>query len=177
MRGDFILVIGNDPVGLGIRTAEFLNGKRKMRKTLFPKYSHAAILIDDGNDENAQIIEAEPGGARIGHAGEYGKPGIGWIKSSWNLDDNTRDRIVLEQKLLLNTPYSALDYGSLALLHFHIRPEFVVNYVANSGHMICSQMVDEVYKRAGLQMFSDGRFPGDVTPEDLESVLTGPQKR
>jgi hypothetical protein len=37
--------------------------------------------------------------------------------------------------------------------------------------MICSQLVDEAYLRAGVHLFDDGRDPGDVTPGDLLYVI------
>ena len=37
--------------------------------------------------------------------------------------------------------------------------------------MICSQLVDEAYARAGVQLFDDGRLPGDVTPADLYGLI------
>lgn len=169
MRGDFGLVIGTDPVGIGIRIAEFLDGKGKS------KYSHAFIITDDNDLDSCRIIEAEPGGARVGYASEYGQPGIGWIKSDWTLDSQQRDAIVTRATQLLKTPYSFLDYLSLAAVHFHVRPAFMLDYVKSTHHVICSQLVDAAYTTAGLLMFSDNRFPGDVTPADLEDVLNGPK--
>ena len=37
--------------------------------------------------------------------------------------------------------------------------------------MICSQLVDEAYKRAGVQLFDDNRLPGDVDPNDLWELI------
>lgn len=164
MIGDFGLVVGVDKVGRLIRLAETLNGDGKSL------YSHAFIIVDDQDDPT--IVEAEIGGARYGKLSEYGK---NVVVSSWPLDDPMRSRIVSSARSTIGTPYSALDYVSLALVHFHIRPHWLLNYVANGGHMICSQLVDYTYNRAGLNMFNDGRFFGDVTPQDLTQVLNGPQ--
>jgi hypothetical protein len=47
----------------------------------------------------------------------------------------------------------------------------VRDFVADEGHLICSQLVDEAYLRAGVHLFDDGRLPGDVTPGDLWWLL------
>jgi hypothetical protein len=170
-KGDFGLVIGNDPVGKIIRKMEdWEKAGRRLNVDGFAIYSHAFVIVDyDGT-----IIEAEPGGARYGNVSEYGELGTGWVSSNWNLTEDQRDTIADNARLLLGTGYSFLDYVSLALLRLHIRPRFVVRYVAHTGHMICSQQVDEIYTTSLLHMFDDGRFPGDVTPQDLSAVLNGP---
>jgi hypothetical protein len=40
-------------------------------------------------------------------------------------------------------------------------------FVAASGHMICSQLADLLYQRLGVQIFTDGRWCGYVTPGSL----------
>jgi hypothetical protein len=47
----------------------------------------------------------------------------------------------------------------------------VTDFIADSGHLICSQLVDLCYLRAGAHLFDDGRLPGDVTPGDLWKLL------
>jgi hypothetical protein len=37
--------------------------------------------------------------------------------------------------------------------------------------MICSQLVDQCYQDAGVHLFADGRWPGDVTPADLYRLI------
>jgi len=59
-------------------------------------------------------------------------------------------------------------------------PGWLLDYVAGTGHIICSQLVDQCYLDAGVHLFDDGRFVGDVTPGDLahvgtiENIGTGP---
>jgi hypothetical protein len=61
-----------------------------------------------------------------------------------------------------------LDYLALALLHLHLpAASWVRKRVKSSGHMICSQLCDAVYRRAGIELFTDGRLEGDVMPADL----------
>lgn len=159
--GDFGLASIHGVAGLGVRIGQWLNGDG------WHAFQHAFVVLDDET-----VLEAEPGGARIRLLSAY--DGTNAIYSAWSLTDDQRATIVAEARPLVGTPYSALDYVSLALLRLGIRPAWLRRYVAASGHMICSQLVDEAYLRAGLHMFEDGRWPGDVTPGDLRAALRGP---
>jgi uncharacterized protein YycO len=160
--GDFFLLAGTDPVGRLIEVAEWLNGDG------FSTYSHAGILLD----HTGSILEAEPGGARIAHADEY-RDQLVW--SSWSLTQGDRLSLVRRARGLVGVPYSALDYFAMLAHRIHLPMPGLKRYIAADAHMICSQLVDETYRRAGFQMFRDGRWPGYVTPQDLAQVLTGPQ--
>jgi uncharacterized protein YycO len=159
--GDFGLVSIRGFPGLLVRIGQGLSGDG------WHDYHHAFLVLDDG-----EVFEAQPGGARIRPLSDYDNTNA--VYSSWPLSDEQRAAIVREARPLVGTPYSWLDYLSLALLHFGIRPAWLRRYVADTGHQICSQLIDHVYLRAGLHMFSDGRWPGDVTPGDLTLVLSGP---
>ena len=129
------------------------------------KYTHAFIVINDQHS-----ISASPGGAGwdnlntyIGHGAAFGR--------NIPLTTDQRVRIVAEAEALLGTPYSFLDYLALGLHRFKIRPKFIEKRVTDSGHMICSQLVDQCYLRAGIHLFSDGRLSQDVTPGDIANIL------
>jgi cell wall-associated NlpC family hydrolase len=128
------------------------------------RYTHAFIVLDDET-----VIEAMPGGAIITPLSEY-FPGKA-VFSNLELTDEQREAVVREGRALRGTPYSFLDYLALALAHFGLKPIKLRRYVQNKGHMICSQLVDEVYRRAGIHMFNDDRLPQDVTPGDLANYL------
>ncbi len=165
MLGDFGLVLDPNGAGRWIELAEALDHKGP---SLF---THAFVVVGEGR--NPEIVSAMPHGARIQHFLDYSNVTL----SSWVLSPEQRAAISVRARLLVGTPYSFIDYLSLALLHFHVRPSFVVNYVASTHHMICSQFVDEVYAACGVHLFTDNRFPGDVTPADLGDVLHGPVSR
>lgn len=160
--GDFGLVRITGYVGLLIRVAQWLNGSGARN------YEHAFIVTP-----NNTLVEAEPGGARRVGDGEYA--GANVIYSSWNLTDEQRSKIVWHAQQAIGTPYSALDYVALALRRFHIPAPWLRRYIESSRHVICSQLIDQCYSAAGLTMFTDGRWSGDITPGDLEQVLTGPK--
>lgn len=161
LPGDFGLVSIRGIAGLGVRIGQGLNGDG------WGSYHHAFVVLDHG-----EILEAEPGGARIVPLSNY--DGTNAVYSSWDLTDTQRAAVVREARPLVGTPYSWLDYLSLALHRLHIPAPHLRRYIADSGHMICSQLIDTCYLRAGLHMFDDGRWSQDVTPGDLTRVLTGP---
>ena len=163
--GDFGLTQARPPIADKlIKLGEWANGDGHS------PYSHAILALDNG-----QLIEADPHGARIRPLTDYPDGTVTW--STWPLTGAARYSITLHGRELAGTPYSWLDYASVALHRFHLRPPGLKRYIAATGHMICSQLVDEAYWRAGLHMFDDQRWPGDVTPAGLAAVLAGPAVR
>lgn len=160
--GDFGLTTLAGWSGLGIKLGEWANGDG------FRNYQHAFMVLDDAG----RILEAAPGGAHYGTVSEYAAETV--VYSSWDLTDDQRGALIVAATKYLDTPYSALDYFALVAHRLHIPAPGLKSYVADSGHMICSQLVDQVYQDAGLQLFADHRWPGYVTPASLERALTGP---
>lgn len=123
------------------------------------RYTHAFIYVGEG-----QVVEAMPKGAQLASVDTH--PDAFYFTPKV-LTPIERDLVATHALTMIGTPYSYLDYVSLAMAHYKIRPGFVKNYVHASSHMICSQLVDEAYLRADVHLFDDGRIPGDVTPGDL----------
>jgi uncharacterized protein YycO len=159
--GDFGLTRIPGAAGLAIRLGQYLAGAG------FEDYEHAFIVID-----NDQIVEAEPGGARVSPLSEYPADTIEF--SHWTLTDQQRSDIVTHARSMVGTPYSAFDYFAIAAHRLHLPMPGLKRYIGTSTHAICSQLVDLCYQAAGLQMFADGRWPGYVMPASLEKVLAGP---
>ncbi|MFB7479539.1 hypothetical protein ACFUEM_08685 [Streptomyces anulatus] len=126
---------------------------------------HAFVYVGNG-----MVVQAMPGGAEMIPI-EEASPVVQWSTGHFDLSEEQRDAVVVEAVALVGTPYSFLDYASIALAHYRIRPAWVRDYVASTGHLMCSQLVDEVYLRVGLHLFDDGRIPGDVSPGDLWKLL------
>ncbi|MFB7823844.1 hypothetical protein [Streptomyces hydrogenans] len=126
---------------------------------------HAYVYVGNG-----EIVQAMPGGAELIRLEDASEPVV-WSTGKIPLTDEQRYMIMVSAGALVGTPYSFLDYVSIALAHWRIRPRWVRDYVASSGHMICSQLVDEVYRRAGVDLLPETRLAGDVTPGDLWRVL------
>ena len=155
--GDFCVVRMPGLVGTAIRFGQWINGDG------FADYEHAAVLADC-----CTVVEAMPDGARMADLSRFGSEPIRWYRAP----DAARTKIVAAALLMIGTPYSFLDYLALAEVRVHspFAPA-VRRYVASTKHMICSQLVDEAYRRAGVQLFDDGRDPGDVTPADLLGLI------
>lgn len=161
--GDFALTKISGFTGKAIAAAQWLIGDGS-------PVQHALLYVGNG-----YIVQAMPGGAEMIRLEDANEPVL-WSTDLIPLTAAQRMRIVNEARELVDTPYSFADYLSIGLAHFHVRPAWLRNYIADSGHMICSQLVDEAHKRAGVALFDDGRLPGDVTPGDLWKLLQRPRK-
>lgn len=191
LPGSFVVVGITGRIGTLITLGERVAGAAAVDA----KYCHAAIITSADGD----LVEAEPGGARTGHISEYdtepqlvsdgpiqkamalkrrtlaslqqNAPQLAAIApSADDLEASLRAKVVATATALVGTPYSALDYVALAALHLHIPSQRIRDRVASSGHMICSQLVDEVYRRVGIELFTHRR-PGDVMPSDLAAWI------
>lgn len=136
-------------VGRLIRLGQWLNGDG------FADYEHAFVYVGNG-----RIVEAEPGGARLAPL-RYDR--IDWIACPEQYGDAVADAACE----LVGTPYSFADYAALAARRLHIPVPGLREYIADSGHMVCSQLCDEAAQRGGWHLFDDGRWPGYCTPGDL----------
>ena len=113
------------------------------------------------------LVEAMPGGARtvrLEGADRIG-PGFGYIRLP--LTEAQRISVTAFVRERIGTPYSFLDYLSIALLHAGLPRRLVAGRVTSSRHMICSQLVDAALTDAGYHLFADGRLSQDVTPGAL----------
>ncbi|MEV8095907.1 hypothetical protein [Kitasatospora sp. NPDC085879] len=148
-------------VGRLIRIGQWLNGDG------FADYEHAFVYLGGG-----QLVEAQPGGAELRPLSVYdGRPAL-WSTGRYALTDAQRAAIAAAARGYIGVPYSAADYVALAAHRFHLPVgPLIKGYVASSRHMICSQLVDQCYLDAGVHLFSDGRWPGYVTPADLAGLL------
>jgi uncharacterized protein YycO len=153
--GDFGLSIMPGFAGFLVRIGQAVIGDTT-------KYTHAWLVIDD----YGTVVEAYPGGARLTHVDVYRGQDV-YYHRSYYLTDRQRDQIRFIGRHFVGTPYSFLDYAYLSLAFFKIKPAWLKRRVADTGHMICSQLVDEALRRAGHHIFNDGRIPQDITPGDL----------
>lgn len=156
--GDIGLVRIHGGVGLGIRLGQWLLGDG------FQDFEHAFMQVND-----VHLIEAEPGGARVAGLDEYAGERIVWLPCP----DQYRPGVVAAALELVGTPYSFLDYLSLALRRFHVPAPHLRAYIQSSGHMICSQLADRAAALGGWHLWDDRRWEGDVTPGDLYQLAEG----
>lgn len=151
-KGDFGLAQIKGPLGVFISFCQWLTGDAS-------RYTHAFVVIDDD-----WAVEARPW--RSGFV-KYRERWPEAVFSHLELTPRDRDNIALHAMTLVNRTYNWLDYLALALAAAHIRPKWLRKYIGDSGHLICSQLVDLAYLNAGVHLFDDGRLPMDVTPGDL----------
>lgn len=142
-------------VGALIRIGQWLNGDG------FANYEHCFVYIGDG-----QIVEAEPGGARVADLAEYDARTIAWVRCP----EQYRQPVAQAAKSLVGTPYSFLDYLAFALHRFHIPAPMLRRFIQSSKHLICSALADRAAELGGWILFSDGRWSGYVDPADVAAL-------
>src|SRR5262249_2112897 len=125
----------------------------------FSEYQHAFVYTGGG-----RIVQAEPGGAAESALGGYGR--VLWSTGRIDLTGLQRQYIVKAALSFVGTPYSWLDYAAIAAHRLRLPVAGLRDFIASTKHVICSQLVDQCYLDAGTHLFSDGRWPGDVTPAD-----------
>jgi cell wall-associated NlpC family hydrolase len=157
LPGDFGLTKIGGLAGLFVNFGQWFVGD-------FAPVQHALVYVGDG-----RVVQAMPDGAE-GIPLEEASPVVQWSTGLIDLTPEQREGISLLALQLVGTPYSFLDYVSIALERLGVRPKFIRDHVASTGHLICSQLVVLAYERAGVDLFP-GTFPGDCTPGDLYKLL------
>lgn len=159
--GDFAVLPISGPVGKLIALGERLNGDA------FTQYQHAVVYVGNG-----QTMGAYPGGA---HIRPLPAQENGWLWSHVNLTEAERAAIVNSALACQGIRYSALDYFALAAHRLEIPAPGLRDYIEDTRHLICSQLVDFCYMSAGVHLFNDNRWPGYVTPASLAFVIEHPE--
>lgn len=135
--------------------------------------NHAGLYVGDDT-----IVEAV-GEVKYGSITEY--PDATW--STGRLPEHLtptpaqRTRIVNAAHDMIGTPYSWLDIIAIGLAQKRMgrlvdSRTWSARRISGDGHVICSQVCDLAYQRAGIQLFNDGRLPGLVAPSDLLGLLS-----
>lgn len=158
--GDIGLVKIKGDVGRMIRIGQWLNGDG------FADYEHAVIAVAVAGG-GVQAVGAQPGGADYEFYGP--DDGVLWWSPA-DLSDAQRRCIAADARKLIGTPYSFLDYAAIAAHRLRLPVPGLRTYIADSRHLICSALADRCYQDAGVQLFTDGRWNGYVTPADLANL-------
>jgi hypothetical protein len=126
-------------------------------------WTHAFVVVDE-----TRVLEAQQPVSRFGYLDFYMRPGNAIFLPGWpDVRHISPDKMLEIAVGLQGIPYSYLDYASLAFHGWGIDLPMTRKRITDTGHMICSQLVDEFFRRLGVQLFDDGRLPMDVTPGDL----------
>ena len=173
--GDFFVVNTGTRLTLPITAAEWLDDKVSKSKLKWTDWDHAGLCTGatllDGKPVPL-IVEATPEGA-VETAWHYdGRPYM-WSSGHIGLDTVQRNAIASQALYLVKEKvgYSFLDYAALTAHALHLSTKWLQNYIGDSGHMICSQLVDYCYEMASVHLFDDQRWSGFVTPSDLGSLI------
>lgn len=151
------------------------------------KVNHAVVFVGDidGRD-GPQLVQAQPGGAAFDRWDAYGDAMI-WLT---DIDEAgtgipiapttiQQSQIVEFAKdcAIKKIGYNYLDFLAIALAQQRFgdvvsdsKPSWWAKRLANPKHLICSQLADAAYSFAGIQLFSDHRLSGLVSPADLLSL-------
>lgn len=159
LPGDIGLVRIDGFVGCLIRVGQLLNGDG------FADYEHSFVVL-----ENGMLIEGQPGGAVIRPLTEYGDRPMLFV-SPPDLTADDRQRICDAARTFEGVPYSFVDYGAIGAHRLHLPLPGLRAYVESTGHQICSQICDNSYRLAGLDLFGDNRWAGYCTPGSLHKLL------
>ncbi|RPE27228.1 hypothetical protein [Kitasatospora cineracea] len=159
LPGDIGLTSIRGPVGRLVRAGQWLNGDG------FGAWEHAFLVLP-----GERLIEAMPGGARIVPLDTYDRRDVLFMAPN-GLTRQQRLDICEAGAAYEGVPYSFLDYVALATHRLRLPAPGLHAYVASTRHMICSQLVDQAYRDAGVHLFDDDRWSGYVTPGALHRRL------
>jgi hypothetical protein len=160
-------------IALGQNLVDMIALLRGQRSQTTSWTTHTWMVLDVPGDGTALIGEAMPGGYRLVWVEDYGvgknasRIGTGYAYVRLPLDVGEKVDIESRGPKLKGTPYSFLDYLSIALLHLGLPRTLLRNYITSSQHMICSQANDYLLCLVGYHVFTDGRLSQDVTPGAL----------
>lgn len=142
-------------VGRLIRLGQWLNGQG------FAPFEHAFVSIGNG-----QILEAEPGGARIAQLAEYERDHVVWLECPAQYGPQVANAALF----LVGTPYSFVDFLALALHRFHIPVPGLRAYIASGKHAQCATLADRAAALGGWHLFA-GTWEGYVTPAAIYELI------
>jgi hypothetical protein len=141
-------------VGRLIRLGEILNGSG------FANIEHAFTYVGNG-----QIVEAEPGGARVADLTEYDARTVVWVRCP----DQYRQAVAQAALYLVGTPYGFWDYAALAAHRFRLPIPGLAKFVNGTSSMICSQLAVVAARRGGWDLL-EPTPAGYITPAGLAKL-------
>lgn len=142
-----------------------------------PGYPHHVFVVTKacgGVQRRPKIVQAMPSGAEeIEIGAEFWTKDYTYIRPAYDMTHLTSqaDWVARRARDYVGTPYSFLDYGAIAGVHFGVKNGPIRRYVTSSKHMICSQLADQAMSDAGWHVFDDDRLPQDVTPAALYAQM------
>jgi hypothetical protein len=131
---------------------------------------HAFLVTSVGGE----TVEAVPWRTRFNHVNNYPYDTL-YVRMP--ISDSEAYEVALQARTLVQDEkvrYSFLQYPAIGLHRLHMDNRLLRWYIANTHQMICSQLVDEAFKRSAvslgkpeLNLFRDDRAEGYVIPGSL----------
>ena len=153
--GDIGLVRIPGAGGPLIRVGQWLDGDG------FADFEHAFVAVGGG-----ELVEAEPGGARIRPLSEYDGQAVVWLRCPAQYGD----AVAAAARSMAGVGYSWLDYWAIAAHRLRLPVPGLRTYIGSTGHWMCSAMADRAAMLGGWHLFADKRWEGYVTPGSLRRL-------
>lgn len=144
--------------------------------------NHAGVYVGNG-----KVVEAQPGGARYADLSLYQGDGTIWAEGLFLPYEDAGWLVADEAVRMIGTPYGYKDILAIALAQPRFERLFGVDLIDNfvdwedqpwwvkrlarKDRLICSQLVDEAYRLAGIHLYNDGRLSQLVSPGDLHRLI------
>lgn len=122
---------------------------------------HAGIILPDG-----AIVEAEPGGVRLGHLSEYRGCRIA-VNSGEDMTVEQRTQVVAAAKAMVGKPYNDLAIVDDGLECLGWRWKWLAKWAGSDGEVVCSQLVALCGQAVGLNWRGGAASTAETTPADL----------
>lgn len=136
-------------------------GAWAIRRGTRSRYNHTFVTLDG----KGTIIEAEPGGARIGHLGEYHADDVVFNFHEPGTREQ-RAKVAAFAKDLVGTPYNEIAITDDALNALGIHWRLLARIAAGDHELVCSQLAVAAGYAGGFE-WGCGKLMSEVTPGDL----------
>ena len=180
LPGDFCCIPVSGSLGLGIEAGQYLAARLQRQPAGLLPYDHAEVYVGqpDVAGPHGYTYSAYPDngvgiktGKRPLPCPPAELPGSIWSSGLYELTPAQRAGIIGWCQSHPCVRYAWLDYQAIAAHALSLPVPGLQGFIADTGRMICSQYTDASWSANGLHLFSDGRWPGYVTPWNLAGLL------
>lgn len=178
--GDIVCIPVSGAMGIGIEVGQYLAARMQGFPAELLPYDHAEVYVGqaDAHGPHGYTYSAYPNdgtgtttGKRALPCPPAQLPGSIWSSGLYDPTPAQRSAIVGWCVAHPDVQYSWADYGAIAAHAMHLPLPGLKTYIAGTSHMICSYYSDASWAQAGMHLFTDGRWPGYVTPWDLAELF------
>jgi hypothetical protein len=130
-------------------------------------WTHVALMVDNG-----EVFEQQWAGGALVPWHEW-VPHRPWIPVPVKLTDDQRFDISEEARTRVGTAYNWDAWFYLAAYRMRLPlTKRLMRRMDAHGKLICSQAVDDIFRRCGIPLFNDQRLMYDVVPGHFTELLT-----